>query len=76
MTVKEWKEMNKLYERVHDLKKELTKAWTVDEIVKMLDCLVTETSEPINDSYTNGFVDGYNRALENIRFIVSTRKEK
>lgn len=51
------------------------KSWAIDELLKMLDCLVTETSEPINDSYTNGFVDGYNRALENIRFIVCTRKE-
>ena len=49
--------------------------WTVDEILKMLDCLKREQTASKDDLYARGSVDGYNRALENIRFIVTTRKE-
>ena len=76
MTVKEWKEMDGLYERVHKAEQELAKAWTVDELLQMLDCLENGLSDRQNaDLFSQGVAEGYLRACRNIKFIVTTRKE-
>ena len=76
MTVKEWKEMNELYERVHELKKELAKAWTADELFRMLDCMKAPYVDKQNTNlFSQGVREGYLRACSNIRYIVAIRKE-
>ena len=57
------------------MKMKTNELWTIDELLKMLDCLKREQTARKDDLYAMGSIDGYNRALENIRFIVCIRKE-